>query len=248
MTDVDKEYRSTVSIIIPVWNHAEEILDCLHSIEVQTYRPIDVTIVDDGSTDNLSEVMESVQLDIPHCFIRLPENRGASAARNIGAKEVSGAYILFVDADVILKSDAIERMVEILERSDATFAYSSFRFGGKLFKSHSFDAEELRQHPFVHTTSLLRRSAFPGFDETLKKFQDWDLWLTILERGGKGVWIPKELFEVTVSKKRESIQLSQWLPRFVHILPWGLIGWMPNELKKYRYWEGIVKKKHGISS
>ncbi|MFA5129471.1 MAG: glycosyltransferase family A protein [Patescibacteria group bacterium] len=240
--------RPIVSIVIPVWNHANEIMACLRSIDAQTYRPLEVTIVDDGSTDHLFDLMANLRLTVPHRFIQLGGNHGASAARNAGVKDLIGEYLLFVDADIVLHPDAIEKMVLALEHSNVTFAYSSFRVGWKKFRNYPFDAEKLRKRPYIHTTSLMRRTAFTGFDESLKKFQDWDLWLTIVERGGTGVWIDEELFEITVSKQRESFQLSKWFPRFVYSLPWWLIGWMPKNLKKYRYWEKIVKEKHGISS
>lgn len=234
-----------VSIIIPAWNHGRELMDCLKSIEAQTYRPLEVIVVDDGSTDDTQARLLSFQSSLPFKFIRFDQNRGAAAARNAGARLTSGDYLLFVDADALLRPIAIRRMLETLEaRPDASFSYSSFRFGWKKFKSRPFDATALRLRPYIHTTALIRREAFPGFDESLKKFQDWDLWLTVTERGGTGVWIPEGLFKISVGRKG----MSRWLPSVFHVLPWERIGWMPRELKNYRYWERVVKEKHGIKS
>lgn len=222
-----------VSVVIPVWNHAKELESCLRSLSKQTYSAREIIVVDDGSTDH--PVAQA-----PVKFIRLGQRRGAAAARNEGARYATGDYLIFVDADAVLVPHAIERMVETLEsHPDATFAYSSFRFGWKRFSSRSFDADELRRGPYIHTTSLLRRAAFQGFDESLKKFQDWDLWLTVVERGGVGVWIPEELFTLSVGRKG----MSAWLPSFVHRLPWPLT----EDMKKYRHWEKVVKQKHGIT-
>ena len=235
--------RPLVSVVIPTWNHKEELVACLESLNVQTYRPFEAIVVDDGSTDGTAERMSHVRVSYPLRYIQFVENKGASAARNLGAKRSEGEYLLFVDADAELRPHAIERMANVLrEQEDVDFVYSSFRFGWKLFKSRAFDPEILRTMPYIHTTSMLRRSVFPGFDESLKKFQDWDLWLTVTERGGRGLWIPEELFVLKV--RREG--MSHWLPAFVHKLPWQLIGWMPRELRNYRKWERIVKKKHGI--
>lgn len=233
-----------VSIVIPVWNHARELARSLESLKRQSYPSLEGIIVDDGSTDNPRAVVEAAQTPFPVHFTRFEANRGAAAARNEGAKTASGTYLLFVDADAVLVPHAIQLMVETLRaHPDASFVYSSFRFGWKRFPSRPFDAEALRRGPYIHTTSLLRRNAFSGFDESLKKLQDWDLWLTIVERGGVGVWIPEELFRLSVGRKG----MSRWLPSFFHRLPWEWVGWMPTELKNYRHWERVVKEKYGIA-
>lgn len=239
------ESGSLVSIIIPAWNHGRELMECLKSIETQTYRSLEIVVVDDASTDETQTLLAAYRSSLPFKTIRLEMNRGAAAARNEGARLASGEYLLFVDADAALRPDAIQRMAETLEaRPDASFSYSSFRFGWKKFKSRLFDAAELRRRPYIHTTALVRRTAFPGFDESLKKFQDWDLWLTVAERGGTGVWIHEVLFKISVGRKG----MSRWLPSVFHVVPWEWIGWLPRELKNYRYWERVVKEKHGIKS
>jgi glycosyltransferase involved in cell wall biosynthesis len=232
-----------VSVVIPTWNHLPELLECLKSIAVQTYRNIEVIVVDDGSTDGTGDRMSAYQAPFALKVRLLPENRGAAAARNEGAKLAEGVYLLFVDADADLRSDAIEKMVATIEaHPEVAFVYSSFRFGWKKFSSRAFDAQALLRGPYIHTTALVRRESFPGFDATLKKFQDWDLWLTISEKGGKGFWIPEELF--TIKTRDEG--MSRWLPAFVHRLPWPLFGWMPKEIARYREWEAVIKQKHHI--
>lgn len=235
-----------VSVVIPVWNHAKELEKCLRSLTTQTYAPLEIIVVDDGSNDDPKSVVERAAAAHPvgaHAvrpYIRLNQRKGAAAARNEGARLATGEYLIFVDADAVLVPRAIERMVKTLEsHPDAAFAYSSFRFGWKRFPSRAFDADALRRGPYIHTTSLLRRAAFPGFDESLNKFQDWDLWLTVVERGGVGVWIPEELYALSVGRKG----MSAWQPSFVRRLPWPLT----EEIKKYRHWERIVKEKHHIA-
>ena len=239
----DVSHLPLVSVIVPTWNHGKELIHCLSSLEKQTYRPFEVIVVDDGSTDQTDVLLKGERYSFPFQYIQLDHNKGASYARNLGARRAKGSLLLFVDADATLRPHAIKRMVtELLKHRDATFVYSSFRFGWKRFRSRVFDPQILRKMPFIHTTALLRKEAFPGFDESLQKFQDWDLWLTIADRGGIGLWIPEELFVITV----RSEGMSKWLPSFFHKIPWNWLGWMPGEMKKYRYWEDIVKKKHGI--
>jgi glycosyltransferase involved in cell wall biosynthesis len=233
-----------ISVIIPTWNHLPELLECLKSLAVQTYRNIEVIVVDDGSTDGTAERMAGYQAPYPLKVHLLPQNRGAAAARNEGARMATGEGYLFLDADTVLRSDAVTTMVDALKKDQTiAFAYSSFRFGWKKFKSRAFDADALRHGPYIHTTALMRRDAFPGFDESLKKFQDWDLWLTVVEKGGKGVWIPEELFRI----KTRAEGMSRWLPAFTHRIPWPIFGWTPKEIIRYREWESVIKQKHHIA-
>jgi glycosyltransferase involved in cell wall biosynthesis len=234
--------RPLISIVVPCWNHGAELLQCLASLEVQTYSPFEVIVVDDASTDDTQIKIRSIHPRYPLHVIRLENNSGAPTARNVGALDAKGEYLLFLDADVELRPHALEVMVNAIEKSGTQFAYSSFRFGWKLFKGFPFDAELLKRMPYIHTSALIKREVFPRFDESLKKFQDWDLWLTISEKGGKGVWIPEVLFTVKTRKQG----MSQWLPSLFHVVPWHWVGYMPRELKKYRYWERVVKEKHGI--
>ncbi len=234
----------SISIIIPTWNHAEALERCLASIGQQAEKDIEVIVVDDASADGTAQFLRTARPPFPFQSIRLPENRGAAAARNEGARLAAGRYLLFCDADVELAPDALTKMRDALEKNaDAAFVYSAFKFGWKSFKSRPFSLDALKKTPYIHTTALVRRTVFPGFDERLRKFQDWDLWLTIAERGGKGVLIPEELFTVAVRKEG----MSQWLPSIMHRLPWPILGYTPHEVANYRYWEGIVKQKHGLT-
>lgn len=233
-----------ISIIIPTWNHASALARCLASVEQQTEKDFEVIVVDDASTDGTARFLREQRPSFSLQTIRLPENRGAPAARNEGARLAAGRYLLFLDADVELYPDALAEWRRVLDMHPTVgFAYSAFRFGWKAFKSRPFSADTLKKAPYIHTTALMRRTIFPGFDERFKKFQDWDLWLTIAERGGKGEYLPKELFTVAVARQG----ISQWLPSVMHRLPWPIMGWTPREVINYRYWEGVIKQKHGIA-
>ncbi|MBU0540617.1 glycosyltransferase [Patescibacteria group bacterium] len=233
----------TISIIIPCFNHAEVLRRTLKGIQDQTLQPNEIVVVDDSSMDNPKAVVSEFVDKLKLKFFRLEKNSGAPAARNYGAERTSGEFLLFLDADVELEPDALETFVNALnEHTDAVFAYSDFFWGSKLFRGLPFDVEALKKRNFIHTSSLLRRVAFPGFDESLKKFQDWDLWLTIAERGGKGVWINRPLYRI---KPRRN-GMSRWAPRFLYKIPWQKLGFMPKVIREYREAEQIVRKKHRL--
>ena len=197
------------------------------------------------------------------------QNKGAPAARNRGWEEMQrtpppessplkgeeqtkispplvggarggGSYVIFCDADIEMKPDCLENMVHILEvHPKAAYVYSSFKFGWKAFDNLSFDPDRLRKMPYIHTTSLIRREYFPGWDESVKRLQDWDLWLTMLEKGHTGYWIPKILFRVVSTKGT----MSTWLPSFAYRLPWKLPA-----VRRYEEAVAKIKEKHGLGN
>jgi glycosyltransferase involved in cell wall biosynthesis len=231
-----------ISIVIPVYNQAKLITQTLNSLSQQSYQDFEVIIVNDGSTDNLNLVLEKylkTSTATQRFFVINQKNLGAPAARNRGFKETRGEYLLFCDADAVMEKNALELMVQaLIDNPSASYVYSSFRWGSKLFKLWPFDAERLRQMPYIHTMSLMRREAFPstGWDESIKKLQDWDLWLTLLEKGQTGVFINQVLFQV-----KPGGTISSWLPKFTYkLLPFIKAA------RKYQTALQIVKQKHNL--
>jgi glycosyltransferase involved in cell wall biosynthesis len=246
-----------ISIIIPAYNHRNALARTLESIRAQTCTDYEVIVVDDGSTDKPSElfsVTRKTQLDkqravgdqpirlayddMPVLYLR-HENQGANAARNRGFCLSQGDEVLFCDADVRMEPTMLARMhTALAKHPESAYAYSSFRFGFKDFALWPFDGETLRQMPYIHTTSLMRRSAFPGFDPTVKRLQDWDLYLTMLKEGRTGVWISDMLFSVETRKNG----MSEWLPSFAYT-------WLPflPAVRRYRRAARIIKKKHHLN-
>jgi GT2 family glycosyltransferase len=102
-----------VSVIIPCYNRALTIELCLRSVAAQTYPAIEVIVADDGSTDDSAAIAELAGATV----LRLPENRGPSAARNLGAGRARGEILFFLDADVALEPDSVAAAVAHL-RSD----------------------------------------------------------------------------------------------------------------------------------
>lgn len=231
-----------VSVIIPSYNHASALPECLACVFAQTYRPLEVIVVDDGSTD---ETMEIIKPFLEKVTFIHQENAGANVARNRGWREAKGEFLLFCDADVVMRTDMVEKMVEVLQRHpEASYAYSSFKFGWKRFPGAKWSSDLLRQVNIAHTTSLIRAQDFPGFDEHIKRFQDWDVWLTMLRTGKCGVMIPEELFVAQVHGV--SRIGSSWLPKIAYRVPWDKIGWMPKRVAKYRAAREVLAKKHQL--
>ncbi|MBI4142387.1 glycosyltransferase [Candidatus Uhrbacteria bacterium] len=226
-----------ISIVIPIYGSPEPLTACLTALAAQTHQNFDITIVDDGSDPPIQLPAPNPQL--PTHLIRQP-HAGAPAARNRGARETNGELLLFLDADIVLAPTALECMVRALTAApSASYAYGGFRFGWKHFAPLPFSADRLRRMPYIHTSALLWRAHFPRFDESLKRFQDWDLWLTMLAAGHTGVSIPDTLFHVRQMRGT----MSRWVPSFAYRLPWRSA-----RVRAYEHAAAIIRAKHHLPS
>lgn len=229
-----------ISIIIPTWNSADTIRATLESVFAQTFQDVEIIVVNDGSTDATDIILKSFGDRIA---VINQKNAGSNVARNRGHAEANGEYLLFLDSDITLRSDCIEKLYKaLITHPEVSYAYSSFLWERKLFKLWSFDAERLRRMPYIHTGALIRAKDFPGFDENLRRFQDWDLWLTMLEQGKIGVWIPEVLFMVAPREHG----ISQWVPRWTFWMPWRLLGWAPKRVRAYEIARAAIREKHKL--
>lgn len=106
-----------ISIIIPIYNVEKYIVDCLKSIEQQTFKDFEVIIVDDGSTDKTVEVVDHFNKNFNYKVIK-QENKGVSAARNVGIQASRGKYLCFVDSDDVLDKNYLRILYDSIQNSD----------------------------------------------------------------------------------------------------------------------------------
>lgn len=124
-------FEKLFTIITPTYNRAHLITEALNSVKAQTYRPIELILVDDGSTDNTDEVVkawareneEKEQLRVEYIF---QSNAGASAARNRGFEAANGEYIQFLDSDDRLHPERLARLAKAFMETDADFIQTGF--------------------------------------------------------------------------------------------------------------------------
>src|SRR5262249_12955993 len=114
-----------VSVIIPCYNHADYLAEAIESVLHQDYRPLEIIVVDDGSTDKCSGVTAGYS-SVRYIY---QQHAGLSVARNRGIQASSGQYLLFLDADDRLCPDAIKHSVSfVLDHPECGFVYGRFRF------------------------------------------------------------------------------------------------------------------------
>ncbi len=139
--------RSMVSIVMPVHNAERHFAASLESIQASTYRDFELIVVDDKSTDQSAAIAESHGARV----IRLGSQAGPAAARNQGAVTAKGDILLFLDSDVMVKPDTIEKIVQVMKDPTVTAVFGSY-------DDNPAEADFLSQyrnlfHHFVHQNS-----------------------------------------------------------------------------------------------
>ena len=115
-----------VSIIIPVYNVQNELKLCLDSVISQTYRNIEIIIIDDGSTDKSAKICDDYKKIDNRIMVIHKLNGGLSDARNIGLEHASGEYVYFLDSDDLIKNDTIELLINVCKKYNAEIGISWF--------------------------------------------------------------------------------------------------------------------------
>ena len=105
-----------VSVVVPVYNIKEYIDKCIDSIVNQTYSEIEIIIVDDGSSDGTEQIVDEYEKKYKNIAVYHTENKGVSAARNLGISKASGKWIIFVDGDDYLENGYVETLVELMKK------------------------------------------------------------------------------------------------------------------------------------
>jgi glycosyltransferase involved in cell wall biosynthesis len=180
-----------ISVIIPSYNHGNYLSRAIESVLTQTYRNVEIVVVDDGSSDNTKQVVEG----FPHVVYVYQHNQGLSAARNAGIENSKGKYLLFLDADDWLSVDALKKNAEVLNDNPDT----AFVSGGHVKISDAGEilekvTENIASDHYLHflqgnyigmhATVLYARWIFDKFrfDTSLKACEDYDLYLKIARR------------------------------------------------------------------
>lgn len=140
-----------ISVIIPIYNTEKFLKRSLDSVMNQSYRNLEVIMVDDGSTDKSAEICKEYAAKDPRFLYFYEENSGPSAARNLGLEKCTGNYIAFLDPDDYLHVDMYAKLIHALQETHAGMAICDFRV---VYGDEPYDAE-----PEYKTQILNRREA-----------------------------------------------------------------------------------------
>jgi GT2 family glycosyltransferase len=190
-----------VSVVIPCFNLAEYLDEAIDSVLAQTFQDFEILVVDDGSNDPYTSNKLSA-LEKPRVRVFRSENQGLAAARNLAIANAYGEYILPLDADDRLAPTFLEKTVAILdERPDVGIVYSEVEWFGE--KDGKWDVPPYRFPDIlldnvIVASALFRRSDWElagGYStEFRSRWEDYDFWLSLIERGRLSYRIPEVLF------------------------------------------------------
>ena len=206
------------SIIIPCYNQAHFLSQCLEFLLIQEFKNWEAIVVNDGSPDNTSEVVRNyAEKDYR---IKLVEkiNGGLSSARNFGIANAIGSRFIFLDADDFLYPNCLDKITEVLlDCNDNTliqYGYTYEKEDGNEILSHTNAQKKASLIPDIFKGNLgpchsicISRSlahAVGSFDESLKSVEDWDFWTRAVKAGGTQKIIPEKLVYYRYAKNSMS--------------------------------------------
>mgnify|MGYP000177568659 CR=1 FL=1 len=148
-----------ISVIVPVYNSAPYLEDCLNSICSQTYRDLEILAVDDGSTDESLSILKQLAAQDPRIIVLEKNNGGASSARNFGLVHASGEYVTFVDSDDTVERNTYSRLISLFVQHSADIVHCGYR---RVCKDGSFKDVQGTGQLFVHTQAEAMRCLLEG--------------------------------------------------------------------------------------
>lgn len=191
----------TVSVVIPCYNQGRYLDEAVASVLAQTFRDFEIIVIDDGSTDEETIRLFSSYSRPGTRVIRTP-NQGLAEARNTGIREARGKYILPLDADDRIAPGYLEKAVAVLDTRPKTgIVYClAETFGARqgLWPAPEYSLKRMLLGNIIFCSALFRREDWEevgGYNRNMAVgWEDWDFWLSLIERGREVFRIPEVLF------------------------------------------------------
>lgn len=180
-----------VSVVVPCYQNAHYLHECVESIVQQDYAFLEILIVNDGSTDNTSSVSRDLIQSYSHREIRLLEkvNGGVSDARNFGLERARGRVVMCLDADDKIKPKYISTAIRMMRDTEANlFKASQQNFGleDSEWVPRQYDQYFIRYDNCIPTPAVFDKALWiesGGFNVSLGYVEDWDFWVSISRLG-----------------------------------------------------------------
>ena len=255
MIDRDNFVKGLVSVIVPVYNAEKYISKTIESALKQSYKNIEVILVDDRSSDSSAEIIKMYQdADSRVVYYLQEKNMGAGYARNKALELAKGQYVAFLDSDDIWKPRKIEIQLKLMKKTGLPFGYAAIDMidgddniiKGKRPVKTRIDYNFLLSNTMIATSSVvIDRCVLGDFRMHLRRGgQDYATWLKLLRNGTVACGINKVLVDYRVSgnslssNKLDSIRQiweiqtkDEGISRFK--VAFNIVKWCLNSVKKY---------------
>jgi glycosyltransferase involved in cell wall biosynthesis len=178
------EAHPQVSAVIPTYNYSRFVVEAVESALAQTYSPVEVVVVDDGSTDDTAERLRPYRARIRYLY---QENRGLSGARNAGIRAARGEYVALLDSDDTWKPEKIASQMSLVSAKGYQVVVCRTAWPKGAAEALGFE-DCFFSGPGFGSTALMRKSLFNEvgeFDETLRSVEDRDMMLRLTRDGRK---------------------------------------------------------------
>lgn len=196
------EIKPLVSVVIPCYNDAQYIEQSVYSALNQTYKHIEVIVVDDGSNTETKTILKKIEPNITKLITQ--ENKGQSTARNVGIKEAKGEYILILDSDDFIEYSFCEKAVEIFVKNEdikIVTSYSNRIIDNKVLDFYKPRGGKIEDFMFINGamgSCMFKKEDWEnveGYDEEMRNgFEDWEFYIRLLKEGGECFVLNDTLF------------------------------------------------------
>ena len=146
-----------ISVIVPIYNVEEYLPTCIESILNQTYKDLEILLIDDGATDNSGKICDEYAKRDNRCVVIHQQNKGLSGARNTGLNHATGEYISFIDGDDYIHPQMLEILYEALQKGDYDFSMITFKQVEKYSKEDVAVTVNNKNTLIVKLSSLMKR-------------------------------------------------------------------------------------------
>ena len=216
----DQLVPGLVSVITPVYNSAAYLEACVASVQAQTYTNWELILVDDASTDNSLELVQSLCAgDARIRYYSNDKNQGAAFSRNLATQEAKGEYIAFLDSDDLWEPQKLQLQIDKMQESDNPVCFGSYvRIDGdgnelgiriKAMPELSY-SKQIRNNYIGNLTGIYNAAELDKIlAPDIRKRQDWAVWLEAIKRSGQpAVGIQQDLARYRVGQA--SISSNKW--------------------------------------
>jgi hypothetical protein len=208
-----------ITFVIPCYNDWQYVEEAVNSALAQSYHPIEIIVVDDGSNEKTKAVLSRIEPKINQLITQ--ENQGQSVARNVGIKAAIGEFIMTLDSDDFFEPSFCDKAIDIILENEkvkivSCYAHLLFENGTKsVFETVGGELGDFLLKNNALGSALFKKEDWlfcGGYDEIMNQgLEDWEFYIRLLKEGGKAEIIPEPLYtyrkrENTTTAKAESLK------------------------------------------